>query len=851
MSGPVFPSPHPANSFAEGQYLVTVSDDDQRYKKLLAAVTDYTYTVKIENGKPRETLHSVNSFAVTGYTPDEYMADPFIWFEMIHVDDRPLVVENLARLMDGVAIPAFEHRIIHKNGSVRWVRNTSVPSFDQAGNLVEYDALVSDITDQKIADEKVRKATRAYKTLSLCNQAMVRLKTEQNLIEKICQILVEVGGYSLAWVGYAQPNKRKTVRIAAKAGKDTDYLKGLRVSWADDQCGRGPTGLAIRSGRIAINNNSESLPSYEPWRKAAIQYGYRSSIAVPLGAEDGVFGALNIYANIDNAFADDEVELLSELAQDLAYGIMALRTKARHKSAVEALRASEKRLQAIFDTVQTGIVIVDQESRRIVDANMAASRLVGRSVAEMINKHCHLFICPAEKNNCPVLDHGQEVDNSERYLLTSAGKNLPIVKSVVEFVLNGRKCLLESFLDISQRVEAEAEKARLEAQLRQAQKLEAIGTLAGGIAHDFNNMLNAIIGYGGLLRRSFTQDSKQYEFALAIEKAGKGAADLIQQILSFSRPTEEVRKPLCLQYMIKEVLKLLRSTLPTTIELQVDLDMHCRPVLSDATQISQVVMNLGTNAYHAMRESGGVLSVKLDELHVDSTLMAQVPELAVGDYARLTVSDNGCGMDPATMERIFEPYFTTKKIGEGTGLGLAVVHGIMRSHGGAVFVESRTGQGSIFTLFFPVVDGEVVVDPENEETKVLPDLGKRVLIVDDVGLNVSLAENILKSIGCSVAGFLDSTQALAAFAAAPAKFDLIITDQTMPGMTGLELAQKALAIRPDIPVVMVTGYSDMVDEHKATAAGVSRLLFKPVELEAMIEVITELLTPQATLDLPE
>ncbi|MFH1019635.1 MAG: response regulator, partial [Pseudomonadota bacterium] len=459
---------------------------------------------------------------------------------------------------------------------------------------------------------------------------------------------------------------------------------------------------------------------------------------------------------------------------------------------------------------------------------------------------CYQTICPADREQCPVLDMGHHLDNSGQMLLQAGGKKLPILKSVVELELNGRACLLESFLDISKRVEDERERLKLQGQLRQAQKMEAIGTLAGGIAHDFNNLLQSILGYAGLLLHALPEKSDHYQFAAAIKTAGVSAAALIKQILTFSRHREHELNPLQLQYLLKEALKLLRSTLPTTIAIEAQVDMQCASVLADSTEIHQIIMNLGTNAYHAMREKGGTLTVQLDEVMIDQALFDETPELITGKkYVRLIVTDTGHGMDQQTRQRIFEPYFTTKEKGEGTGLGLAIIHGIIKSYKGAISVRSALGEGTAFTLFFPVLE-QTSTQPEQTQRKenAVPKISAQVLFVDDAELNIILGECVLKQIGCEVMALTDSRDALEVFRAIPEKFDLVITDQTMPYLTGVDLAKKMLAIRPDIPIIMLTGHSDLVDEQRAKAAGIAKFLMKPISMEELAQAMEEILLPQ-------
>ncbi|MCX5876049.1 MAG: response regulator, partial [Deltaproteobacteria bacterium] len=437
-------------------------------------------------------------------------------------------------------------------------------------------------------------------------------------------------------------------------------------------------------------------------------------------------------------------------------------------------------------------------------------------------------------------------DNSGQMLLQASGKKLPILKSVVEMELNGRACLLESFLDISKRVEDEHDRLKLQSQLRQAQKMEAIGTLAGGIAHDFNNLLQSILGYAGLLLHALPEESEHHQFAAAIKTAGVSAATLIKQILTFSRHREHERNPLQMQYLIKEALKLLRSTLPTTIAIEEQIDMQCASVLADSTEIHQIIMNLGTNAYHAMREKGGILTVQLNEVEADQALSDEIPELITGRrYVRLIVTDTGRGMDQQTRLRIFEPYFTTKEKGEGTGLGLAIIHGIIKSYQGAISVRSTLGEGATFTLFFQVLAQSNTQSEEiKKEESALFRINAKVLFIDDAELNVILGECVLKQIGCAVMGLTDSRDALEVFRAVPEQFDLVITDQTMPYLTGLELTKKMLQIRPDIPIIMLTGHSDLVDEQRAKAAGIAKFLMKPISMEEIARAMGEIFLPE-------
>src|SRR5262249_14632886 len=374
-----------------------------------------------------------------------------------------------------------------------------------------------------------------------------------------------------------------------------------------------------------------------------------------------------------------------------------------------------------------------------------------------------------------------------------------------------------------------SERKRLEAQLRQAQKMEAIGTLAGGIAHDFNNILTAILGYTELALDDIRHEGHAWRYLHEVHKAGLRAKTLVQQILTFSRRTEQLRIPVQLPVLLEEALALLRASLPSTIEIHQAITQDVGPVLADPTQLHQVLLNLCANAAHAMRETGGRLEVRLEAVDVDEQVTAQQPELQPGPYVCITVTDTGHGMTPEIMERIFEPFFTTKGPGEGTGMGLALVHGIITNHGGTVLVASIVGQGTTFTVYLPCSAdlGQAQAALEGSLLTDIPTGAERVLLVDDEVALVHLGEAILRRLGYEVVACTSSTEALEVFRVAPQRFDLVITDQTMPHMTGERLAQALRHLRPDIPIILCTGFSHAMHAERAPELRIDAFLMKP------------------------
>jgi len=375
----------------------------------------------------------------------------------------------------------------------------------------------------------------------------------------------------------------------------------------------------------------------------------------------------------------------------------------------------------------------------------------------------------------------------------------------------------------------------LEAQLRQAQKMEAIGTLAGGIAHDFNNILSPIMGYTEMALSELPEESRMARDLQQVLDASNRATDLVRQILTFSRQREQERQPVRVALIVKEALKLLRASLPSTVEFRHRIEAEEEVVLADPTQIHQILMNLCTNAGHAMRETGGTLTVELSATRVDD--VAPGNGLELGSYVRLTVSDTGHGMPTDVLERIFEPYFTTKdrETGEGTGLGLAVVHGIVEACDGTIAVESELGQGTTFYVLLPLV--KEVESATAEGRSPLPSGTGRILVVDDEPEMARMVEQMLVRLGYDVLSRTSSMDALDAFAAQPDSFDLVVTDMTMPAMTGVDLSKKLMAIRPEVPIIICTGFSELIDEHKAQALGIRALLMKPVNHRVLAEAV--------------
>lgn len=398
--------------------------------------------------------------------------------------------------------------------------------------------------------------------------------------------------------------------------------------------------------------------------------------------------------------------------------------------------------------------------------------------------------------------------------------------------------IVVSHLNITQRVRAENEKRRLEEHLRNSQKLEAIGTLAGGIAHDFNNILSAVIGYTDLALEQIESFPQIREDLEEVAKAGRRAKDLVAQLLSFSRQANVEPAPIQVYLLIKEALKLMRAALPSSISIEEEI-LSFGEVMADPGQIHQLVMNLCTNAYSAMRENGGVLRVRLDEVDLDPDAAAAYSGLGPGRCMRLAVSDTGIGMDDQTKSRIFDPYFTTKEKGESAGLGLSVVYGIAKAHGGGISVESRPGEGTSFTVLLPLMQRPEMTDTETEPAA--QGTGERILFIDDEPVLLRMVKQMLGKSGYRVDAMNGSVKALAHLKENPKQYDLVISDMTMPGLAGDQLAREILSIRPDLPVILCTGYSDRIDKNRAQSLGVRALVMKPFTCDELTRVVRKTL----------
>jgi PAS domain S-box-containing protein len=507
---------------------------------------------------------------------------------------------------------------------------------------------------------------------------------------------------------------------------------------------------------------------------------------------------------------------------------------------VEAqLGESEKKYRDLVENIND-VLYATNDKGQITYISPPIELVSGHRPEEIIGRHFSEFIYHEDLPS--VRDMFERVATGvfqpkEYRIVTVAGDTRWVRSSSKRLLQDGRFAGIQGMLtDISYRKEAEAEKERLEARLRQAQKMEALGTLAGGIAHDFNNILAAIIGYTEMMMCDVSVNTPMHNDLQQLLKAGNRAKDLVKQILVFSRMKgQQERVPVDLGVVIGEALRLLRATLPATIAIRQNLAPGAGWALADPSQIHELVIHLGTNAAHAMEDSGGLLEVTLGTVDLDAEAAAYYSNITPGGYLMLTVSDTGRGMDPATLERVFDPYFTTKEVGKGSGLGLAVVHGIVRRHMGAITVQSTPGKGTVFSVYLPRLESDTKAISEKTET--IPSGTGRILFVDDEEELAKVWPRMLQQLGYDVLAKTSSVEALQAFRAQPEEFDLVMTDYTMPDMTGEQLAREVLKVRPDVPIVLCTGFSEKINEEKAKALGITEFVSKPLDLRTLAGVV--------------
>ena len=716
-----------------------------------------------------------------GYTASDFMSGDIPYERFIHPDDLARVSEEVTHnVANGDNEYEQSYRVICRDGEIRWLDDRTSVLRNETGEVRLYQGVLLDITDRKNAEVALLESTNQLRAMfESANCALVA---------------IDANFHYRRW-------NRRWEQMTQVSGDQ------LQQSTIFDQ-----TPLneheAFRT-RIARLANGE-LDQYQVERRFVRTDG---SI---------LWGDVSVTAMRDP---------LGNVVEYLAVVV--------DITAQKTANAELYRLQAAITQADEVIMITDTRGN-IQYANPAFERVTGYDLHEVIGKKTSLLRSATHSEDfydglwSTIL--GGHVWKGRFTNQRKDGSLFEVESSISP--MRDEHGTINSFIAVNRDVTHERE---LEKQLMQSQKLEAIGTLAGGIAHDFNNILGAILGYTELAIQEVEENQQVKDDLQHVLTASERARDLIQQILVFSRKSEHVRAPVAIHLIVKEAVKLLRASIPASIEIVTDIDRSAGLVHSDPTLIHQIAVNLCTNAFHAMSSSAhGTLTVTLGPVDVTPEMVSPALQVTPGRFALLRVSDTGCGMSPEIRERIFEPFFTTKGIGEGTGMGLSTVHGIVKTHDGAILVESTPGQGSVFEVYLPQCMGTSQAGTI-DDTPIIEGQGEHVLIVDDEPALSNMLAKTLERVGYRVSACIDSRNALALFTQSPDTFDVIVTDLTMPNMTGRELATAIRQIRPDIPIIVITGNADKLGTDSELDSAITRCLIKPVRKRQLCEALADVL----------
>ena len=715
---------------------------------------------------------------IFGVSPEEVMEDPSKLLAMIHPDDQKSFRQSVMR---SAASVTKYHEIIRclKKDSIVWIEAHSVPEQQPDGSII-WDGFFLDITSRKQAEEALH-ASEAEKQAILDNSP----------IAIWCFDGEKYSYLSKEWYRFTAQDKTLPLTVDR-------WIERVHPDDLEKSC------------EVWKKHWTSKTAHYNDFRllEKDGEYRYIHCLAFPVFDDAGSFLHFQGF-NID---VTDQ------------------------KRAEDTLRESQEKFRSLVDQAAELLFLHDLKGN-LVDVNRAAVDNTGYSKEEL--KKMTVFDIDPKARDRNDMQHYWEAlkveDPPATFEVTHKrkdGSTYPAEVVASKILLHNESYILGLARDITERKE-------LEKRLRQAQKMESIGTLAGGIAHDFNNLLFPIIGMSELLLEDLPKGSLVRENTEQILKAGKRGSDLVKQILAFSRQSEQKMIPTRIQQILKEVVKLSRSTIPSNIEIHQDIQPDCGMVMADPTQIHQVAMNIVTNAYHAVEDTGGRISITLKE-SVLKPEKSNHMNLPPGHYAALSISDTGHGISSDVMDKIFEPYFTTKEQGKGTGLGLAVAYGIIREHKGTINVDSEIRKGTTFTVHLPLMEKSNSAKSIDTAQKWMSG-DERILLVDDDESVVNLEKQMLERMGYQVTSRLHSIEALEAFKNSPYAFDLVLTDMSMPKMTGVQLTEALLSIRPDIPIIICTGFSEHLTKEKIASLGIKGFLMKPIVGQKMAQMVRDVL----------
>jgi two-component system cell cycle sensor histidine kinase/response regulator CckA len=890
-------------------------ESSERYKRITEAITDYIYTVRVENGRPLETRHSEACVAVTGYTSREFDEDPYLWIKMVSEEDHDLVRRQAEDVLSGKTPGPIEHRIIRKDGSLRWVESTVVPHHDAHGILISYDGIVKDITERKKVEEEIRKSE-------------FRLREAQH-IGKIGDFETDVATGMMTWsdklrdifeidaahanifttddfIRKVHPEDQQTVRDILKRNiekKNDSWEMEYRIVvgsgdikhlFASVRVEKDETGVPIRRRGtvqdITERKNAEYvLKERGYWlsesQKAAnigtYRYDVNSGTWLSTKVLDSIFGINDGYDKTVEGWLDiihpgDREEMRSYLVEEVigqrrpfnreyriirqsdnqerwVYGRGELRFDeggnplamlgtiqdiTDRKQTEEALSASEKKFRNLLENIQLLAVILDLNGN-ITFCNDYLLRLTEWSRDEVLNKNWFDIFLP---------------DNVRGYVKSVFRAN--ITRGTMlhhENPINTRKGALRQIVwdiavlhDYDGNVTGTAsigidvtEHRMLEEQLRQAQKMEAVGHLAGGIAHDFNNILSAIVGYSHLtLMKMKDNDPLRVNIEHILASSGR-AANLIQSLLVFSRKQVILLKHVDVSDIMYDIKAILSRTIGEDIDFKADIPVKGLIVKADKSQIEQALMNLATNARDAMPH-GGTLTITAEEAEINGSFIKMHQFGEPGRYAVITVADTGVGMDEKTKKNIFEPFFTTKDVGKGTGLGLAMVYGTIKQHNGYINVYSETGRGTTFKIYLPLA-GPVKKTAVKEAAEAASAGSETILLVEDEQAVRVIVRSLLEESGYRVLEAIDGEEGLRLFKENREDVDLVLSDVVMPKMQGQEMYEEIKKIAPDLKILFISGYPVDIIDRKNLSGKKKNIMSKPVMPEKLLRKIREVL----------
>ena len=772
-------------------------------------------------------------------TPNDLI--DWVWYFIpiylsIYVGSR-LFSYLLAGLISALILAAFnwssngidpEMALVNRYAGIStvWFMAVIISHFKQVE--LKYRLSEQDLLDKSASLQRLNEILHASRLVAA---SLNRETDASKLLSAVCEILIKTRGYVTVWIGQAKPETKIIIPVA-HAGGNEDFLQHAQITWDDSSLGQGPTGTAFREHRAVVIDDIRQDPHFIPWRDAVAASGAASLASMPMMNGGKLYGVLTIKADHVSAFDDEELKLLTGLADDVARALRNLDEGAARRKAEE----NHARLAMAVEQSDEIIIITDVRGE-IIYVNPAFEKSTAYPRAEALGKNMSL-LKSGEHDGRFYRQMWETIVSGETWrghFINRRKDGVLYEEEAIISPLRNEQGKIVNYVAVKRDVTHEL---KLESQYRQAQKMEAMGTLAGGIAHDFNNILTVIFGYSHMLQHAREKNQEGMGQVVGIIKAAERAKNLVQQILTFSRQSEQKREVIRLGSIVKEATKLLRASLPASIQVDVEISDAAPAVLADATQIYQVLMNLGTNALHAMDGRQGRLTVKLEAFTPDRAFIMAHPKLQPMTYACMTVVDTGHGMDAITLERIFEPFFTTKPVGKGTGLGLAVVHGIIESHEGVITVESKLGEGTAFRLYFP---GRAQIESGSRPlAEAIPmGNGQKILVVDDEYIVTTMLEQLMKALNYKPTVCNRPANAIALVKTNPEEYSLVITDLTMPDINGLELARQLRVICPDLPIILMSGYTATVSAKDLRGAGIRELLEKPVDMLALARTLQQ------------